>query len=321
MAVANYAQTTLVATLTHDDEVSCFYGENAFAKAHYAAVDGDLITLSSGNFTCTSITKALTIRGAGMETDAEKGIVNTTLGSGSGLAITLSTDTEYTLNVEGVFFGTLRNSTLKNTSFTKCSFSRIEQTCALVDATFTQCGFIEYFYNGVSSNNPLIINSYVRIGTVWNDNASATFVNCFIGDKGGYGLSTLKNCVFQNCILQDRYAGAPLPTTNIANNCVGYYYSTANGSSQSSIFRNLNSSQNNTWLGYRTSGIFSTGFELTDEMKQYLGDDGTEVGMYGGMYPYDPVPSGPRITKCEVAKRPTADGKLSVSIEVSTPEQ
>jgi len=62
-------------------------------------------------------------------------------------------------------------------------------------------------------------------------------------------------------------------------------------------------------------------FELTDAAKtKYLGTDGTEVGMHGGALPYDTTPSYPQITKMNVASKTTADGKLSVEIEVSAAE-
>ena len=59
-------------------------------------------------------------------------------------------------------------------------------------------------------------------------------------------------------------------------------------------------------------------FELTDTAAQtYLGNDGTQVGIYGGVLPYDENPLNPRITRCNVASKTTADGKLSVDIEVT----
>ena len=62
-------------------------------------------------------------------------------------------------------------------------------------------------------------------------------------------------------------------------------------------------------------------YELTDEAKaKFLGTDGTEVGMYGGVLPYTSTPSYPQITKMNVANKTTADGKLSVEIEVSAAE-
>ena len=62
-------------------------------------------------------------------------------------------------------------------------------------------------------------------------------------------------------------------------------------------------------------------FELTDAAKaKYLGDDGTQVGIHGGSVPYTPITMKPKITKCNVASKSTADGKLSVDIEVTGAE-
>ena len=70
-----------------------------------------------------------------------------------------------------------------------------------------------------------------------------------------------------------------------------------------------------------TTNLTAESFELSDEGKVYLSVDGTEVGMLGGNYPYNPIVSIPRITKCEVAEKATADGKLSVNIEVTAPTE
>ena len=65
----------------------------------------------------------------------------------------------------------------------------------------------------------------------------------------------------------------------------------------------------------------SDDFTLTDEAAaQYLGTDGTQVGIYGGNLPYNEEISIPQITKCNVASKSTADGKLSVDIEVKAAE-
>ena len=62
-------------------------------------------------------------------------------------------------------------------------------------------------------------------------------------------------------------------------------------------------------------------YKLTDEAKAIMkGTDGTEVGIYGGSLPYDPTPTNPQISKFNVAAKTTADGKLSVDIEVKSAE-
>lgn len=62
-------------------------------------------------------------------------------------------------------------------------------------------------------------------------------------------------------------------------------------------------------------------YKLTEEAKAIMkGTDGTEVGIYGGSLPYDPTPTNPQISKFNVAAKTTADGKLSVDIEVKSAE-
>jgi hypothetical protein len=109
----------------------------------------------------------------------------------------------------------------------------------------------------------------------------------------------------------------------MAMNCI----STTFNCNNSGLFSNLSTAAIN--CRYVASGLFktftgssdSTEFELTDEAKAtYLGTDGKEVGMYGGDLPYSSTPSYPQITKMNVANKTTADGKLSVEIEVSAAE-
>ena len=54
-----------VAILQHNDTLSAFYGPEALSAAHEASSDGDIITLSSGNFNGCTLSKAVTIHGAG----------------------------------------------------------------------------------------------------------------------------------------------------------------------------------------------------------------------------------------------------------------
>ncbi len=58
-------------------------------------------------------------------------------------------------------------------------------------------------------------------------------------------------------------------------------------------------------------------YELKDEYAgSWLGDDGTQAGAHGGFLPFDPTPTNPQITKFNVSSKTTADGMLSVDIEV-----
>ena len=57
-------------------------------------------------------------------------------------------------------------------------------------------------------------------------------------------------------------------------------------------------------------------FELTETAAAtYLGDDGTQVGIYGGTNPFNPTPTNPQVKKFTVNS--TTDGdQLKVKINV-----
>ena len=94
----------------------------------------------------------------------------------------------------------------------------------------------------------------------------------------------------------------------------------ANHGSQGDLFYSTTSLTDvfKNWTGTYTD---AQAFELTDEAKtKYPGDDGKELGIYGGNLPFTPNPTNPKITKFNVASKSTADGKLSVDIEVKAAE-
>ena len=69
--VAAWAQNVLVtAVLHHESQTTLFTGSHALVRAYDAAVDGDVITLSSGYFEAPVIAKAVSIYGSGCEGDA-----------------------------------------------------------------------------------------------------------------------------------------------------------------------------------------------------------------------------------------------------------
>ena len=90
LGTKNALAQTQVASLQHGDDVSVYYGGNAFVEAYSVAQTGDIITLSSGTFVPCDITKAITLRGAGCAVDTEAG-TNPTLFGGT---ITLNLSTE-----------------------------------------------------------------------------------------------------------------------------------------------------------------------------------------------------------------------------------
>lgn len=156
--------------------------------------------------------------------------------------------------------------------------------------------------------------------------------NCIVkwdyeSDGNHDGPEDVSNSYYKNCILQTAGSGNKIPSSCVAYNCIGL--------GNSRIFTNMLSKNNTNKYVSSVADVFKTyratssgthitdseTFELTDEAKtKYLGTDGTQVGLYGGNLVYDENPTTPQITKCNVASKSTADGKLSVDIEVKAAE-
>lgn len=308
-ATAMFAQSSLIATLSHEGNVKVFHGPTSYKQAMAAAEDGDVISLAGGIYEATNITKGITLRGSGVEKDTISNAYPTELQGSFSIEIP---DSCSSLVIEGVYCSssiTLMN--LKNPVFMKCKFNGIGQGNFTAPPTVNNLTMLHcYVTNGMklsSSSTANLINSY--FGDL-RECTSLDVTNCYIRCHS----STISKSQFRNClILSYTSGGASFSQTNMIYNCVG---ANENGYS---IFDN-HSINNNIQLTYANfKALFTdTGFyQLTDEAKaKYKGDDGTEVGLYGGSLPYDLHIAKPQITKCNIAQKTTADGKLSVDIEV-----
>ena len=315
-ATATYAQNTLVATLSHGEDITMYYGYYALRDAMNAAVSSDVINLSGGSFQATDITKAITLRGTGIDDAAPTYI------SGE-FTINIPSDDANRLSMEGIRFVNSVNfsGTFNNPFITKCTFTTIYtgSNANIKNIMFANCKITREVYNDELTSMQFI-NSYIADFENYHNNASAAFVNCVIGAKYP---DYMANSQLLNCIIYYSWSSTPLPASASATNCLSIGFN--------DLFSNNSSNTGNTSLSssqYASvfkdfTGTYSDSqtFELTDEAATtYLGTDGTQVGMYGGILPYTSTPSYPQITKMNVANKTTADGKLSVEIEVSAAE-
>lgn len=313
-ATATYAQNTLVATLTHGENVTMYYGTYALRDAHNAAVSGDVINLSGGGFQPVHITKAVALRGTGIDETVPTSIVGEFI-------INIPTDDANRLSMEGIRCqkSVHIRGAFDNPYFMKCVFYNMyfDDNPAIKNAMLVNCkitGGSSIGSNGTCTVQ--FINSYIRGFSNYSEStSSASFVNCIIWS---YYPGEMRNCQLMNSIVY--YEGNNsnvLASTSLANNCVAINFG--------SLYNNSQSNPNCSYSTYAEvfksfSGTYSDTetFELTDEAKtKYLGTDGTQIGLYGGLMPYTSIPFYPRITKMNVASKTTADGKLSVDIEVS----
>lgn len=306
------AQSSLLATLNHEGTISTFYGTNALQQAHAAAADGDVITLSSGTFQSVNITKAVTLRGAGMVLDAATQTEPTVLAND--FTIDIPDETTQRLTIEGIYTNQMvRINKLKNAMFLKDRFRYFAFPGSAYgkDLTFIHCRITER-YNGTDYSNN-----------------SAVFQNCIVRDMHG------NNYIFNNCLFLEannlhcgnsEYRNCIILGSNYTNSSSTYYnnlYCKFSSDVKFNVTNNTNVevAKDNEAIKNLFGNSDDNEYKLTEAAKALIkGTDGTEVGIYGGSLPYDPTPTNPQISKFNVAAKTTADGKLSVDIEVKSAE-
>lgn len=294
-----------LAVLRHNDSTSVFYGQTAFVQAYTAAANGDIITLSDGTFTTPSnIQKGITVRGNGAVADTARKSFGTYFRNRFYL------DQLYGLqfSAEGIYFDEFYARYSYNIKLTRCYIDNFSFQDGGVQAT--NCIIRNNIY-GTSSRNNTYINC-VLLGSSYLP-YYATCNNCIIlgiGDNAGgvYG-------PYNNCIIMRNGTSNDTILYGIINNSVligftGVSHSAASGNvvmSRSDVFEN--------WVG--ASLIDLEKYVLKSSVSDSIqGIDGTEVGIFGGFMPFDWRPSYNIFKRFNVANRTTADGKLSVDIEV-----
>ena len=320
----NALAQTQVAILQHGEDISEFYGQNAFVDAHNAAETGDVITLSSGTFTPCDITKAITLRGAGCVIDTVSGTYPTIIPNS--FQMNVSNDTAF-LTVEGIFFsGTATYYYLNHPKFVKCNFEffdkyyRYSVSGSMQYGQFVNCKFAKFNYDG--ANNSTLINCVSNDSYGMGSLCSIIAYNSFIGFKDNTTGASALNAY--NCVI-DGTGWHYLEGNSVAYNCIGIFPNTNNPNGLTA-FGNIQTfncmnvfSYPEIFETFNGEFSFDEPFILKDEIATgFLGNDGTQVGIYGGIMPYTSRPSYMVIEHCNVANRSTIDGKLSVEIEVVT---
>lgn len=323
----SYAQDVQMATLQHGDELSAYYGADAFAKAMEKAEHGDVINLSAGIFNPPYITKAVKIYGAGYIQDSDSNRDETKMSVSVDVDIE---DGKQGLIIEGIhasslsFHNAINNVIVSKSKFDQyLSFADYSKNCMV-----EKCRIGSTFTPGNHSENLVLDNSIV---TIINGNESdATFnirhsIIGWLSWNDRYGTGGLKSASISNSVI---FSGGGTSTVQYTNcvlnydfqlgiNYKGCYYVP----DPTTIFENLPSFVND----YKTYQIpMDVDFILDKEMidlNHLLSSDGTEIGIHGGTSPFTTVPSNPQIVSKEIAGETDADGKLAVKLTVEAQER
>lgn len=344
-----YARTNLVATLSHNGQITQFYGTNALTAAYNAAEEGDIITLSPGQFSFSGSTfkKGITLRGTGIETThSTYDLAKPYLSIITDRIDFYSKDSNSVTVIEGIRFTS--NVYIYNTSSDKgqgtIKFIKNYLSSVQASSTFNETppnSPVVRFYNNLISS--VYFNSYTnpdfkfynchlgatRTADDLGENFSA-FYNCIItyrGDEYSYdapfrhsGYLNFYNCIFCNLNTSSSWNYArTLSSTASCSNCLNIDITSNN------LFNGIFFNQNNKNINkiadvfktYNGNNIWHETFELTETAKTtYLGNDGTEIGIQGGVYPYNIKVQYPIITNLSSDTQTTKDGKLNVKIEI-----
>lgn len=293
--VAGAQNEIMTATLQHGSDVSVFTGANAFVNANAQAVDGDVITLSSGAFNVSDITKSITVYGAGFEKDAttntEVSKINGQLKLGVSGGETLSD-----IHLEGILFN-----------------AAVSTNVPLEGIVMEKC-YVEGALNIGANTNTQILNSIIK-GSITGGNQVAT--NCIIQNCCVYGdintFSAESSVKIDHCITTAMVGPYYCTNSIFTYYWVGAYYdraafaNTEGAVVKNCIFRSFsyNNQDKNDFqncyavdLGAIFSDESNANYSATRtfEIKQpetWIGLDGQEIGI---RYGWSKVPRIPVVT-------------------------
>ncbi len=313
VATISFAQETVVASLSHEGETTMFYGMTALVKAAENAQSGDVINLSRGIFSATTIKVGITLRGAGIDSD------DPTYLNGN-LHIEIPADDPNHFTMEGIICNNEMSmrGTFSTPQIVKCKLKSGFTTKTITDdinILVVNSKVLDHFNVGGVCRASLI-NSYMD-GVNFYDDAHFMGLNCVLWKDR---VDLLHHSVWKNCIFfSGRHYSDALPTDSECTNCVAVNYG-------NDPFRNLTIKSGCSMATYAEAFKDFTGtytdeqtFELSDAAKaneNFKGTDGTEVGLYGGPQPFNLTLSYPLISKMEVSEKTDDKDQLEVTIEV-----
>ena len=290
-SVSMFAESAAVCLLQHGGSVQLFDADK-IANAIKAAVDGDTLYLTVGEFSGFTIDKKITVRGAGQGTKITSDITISISGSS-----TLTQTVLEGLDLKSKSKNVILSTAMKGVKIKQCSMYHLTTNANNSDVIIDRCNIPGELSRSSYIKSMTVLNSYVRIGVVSNtltDN-TITFVNCdvymyepdecagtFINSTiSNYRAYSIKNCSFVNCLFRWE------PSFDSSTTVQKCYYDTSCS-----------------WDA------------ATFEELDYLGNDGKVVGYMGGSSPYTLELSVPKVTESEISLDPSTR-VLNVNLKVS----
>lgn len=314
----------MTATLQSGDNLSAFYGIDAFVEAYQAAKDGDQITLSAGTFNYPedALTKSVKITGVGAFEETGNTEIKSLNVSASGVRI------------EGVkFTGILNPSGSENLIVVRCWLEYLYSSENYTNPLFRECVIIRPLsladakgftmmnctiksISEYGSNNQDETNIGTMLNTViyaWNDRSTVTapyaiYKNCVIGFKGYKEVNSITYQTEQRTTI---YCNAP------SQFYYNLFYNTSDDTSGISVSYGSDCVNEGNMINYDIEYYYppKNGFPA-DKFLKGIGDDGTPVGTYGGIG-FSKYPAIPRLVSKTIDGYTNDEGKINVKVEVA----
>lgn len=299
-----------------------FGGSNPFTDAYNASANGDTIYLPGGNIPFpTTIDKGIVIIGAGFYPDSTTA-TNPTVSNAITLLIGENADNLYMEGFEvngAINFATsanIDNVVLKRLRFKSMSYLGTGNLCE--NHIVCEC-VITGDVNLLNCKSSMISNCIID-GRISNGIEMGISNNLLLYNSPAISLYTINNVdnsYFSNNILlkpNNSLVGSTELST-FEKNVYGFipavgsntFVNNYEGVTLASIFVNYNGLLFN----------YSENYQLVNA-PLYTGTDGSEVGIYGGFFPYKTaaVPQNPHIQTKNIAPTTDANGDLQIQIQV-----
>lgn len=298
-------------------EVKIYNGSSALQNAYNDAEEtGSVITLSSGTFNSPgNIQKSVNIYGNGFEVNEQNGITTPTTIS-SGLNFSTGSDEKSLENfrIEGIYInGEVKVQQTKELVISKCRLTDFTISGNNVEALTIQQSLLTRSIQGsyYEIKGLTVKNSYIGYKlSASHENNRIFFDHCLLptGAEGGHSKAVYTNCIFhglyhasiatnstvKHCILRDISV----------DGCIVEGNWTTDGTD---IFEDGGYLENYYGCYYDASRTYKL-----KNPETYVGTDGTEVGIQGGMG-FNKVPSTPVVKSLS----PTVEGNtLKIDYEV-----
>jgi hypothetical protein len=319
LAIVSFGQQKVA--LHHNGTTTIFGGSNPFNDAYLASVSNDTIYLPGGNLPYPPlIDKSLVIIGAG-HYPATTVATNRTVLNGS-LSIGENADNLYLEGIEiAATLSFNNNQKVDGVVIKRCRINIIgyagDATTPCINNTIREC----------------VINSYIDFSNAKSLLFSNNIIGSYILRGSELGISNNIFLASGVIIIFNSISNSSISNNIVFQQSMGYYFQnncTLNTFSNN-IITGITPEESNTFVNnyynVTIAGLFvnQTGntFNYTHDYhlvnpSTYLGTDGNQVGIYGGLFPYKDfaLPVNPNIISKTIAPQTNASGELNIQVQV-----